>query len=203
MHLTKRFEDALVFASHVHTDQLRKGTEIPYVAHLLSVAALVLEQGGGEDEAIAALLHDAVEDRGVEVNDIRARFGAEVARIVEACSDSFEKDPNNKLPWKTRKDDYLRRLPAEPRSALLVSAADKLHNARTILADHRRVGEKVWARFKASKNEILWYYDSLVSIFKTVDCPGNLVEELERVVAELKRISDAEQVGDAGSTGRG
>jgi len=89
MHLTKRFEDAFVFASHVHVGQLRKGTEIPYVAHLLSVTALVLEQGGGEDEAIAALLHDAVEDRGVEVNDMRARFGDEVARIVEACSDSF------------------------------------------------------------------------------------------------------------------
>jgi (p)ppGpp synthase/HD superfamily hydrolase len=171
MHLTKRFEDAFVFASHVHTGQLRKGTEIPYAAHLLSVTALVLENGGGEDEAIAALLHDAVADRGVEVNDIRARFGDEVARIVKACSDSFEKDPKNKLPWKTRKIEYLRRLPTEPRSALLVSSADKLHNARAILADHRRVGEKVWARFNASKNEIL----STVILMSLVFTPKNKV----------------------------
>ncbi len=195
MCLTKRFEDAIVFATHVHTGQLRKGTEIPYIAHLLSVTALVLENGGGEDEAIAGLLHDAVEDRGVGVNDIRARFGDKVAGIVEACSDSFEKDPGEKLPWKTRKTEYLRHLPSEPRSGLLVSAADKLHNARTILADYRAVGEKLWDRFNASKEDILWYYSSLVSVFKKVDCPRGLAEELERVVTELKRISTAEMGG--------
>jgi (p)ppGpp synthase/HD superfamily hydrolase len=189
MRLTKRFEDALVFACHVHTSQLRKGTDIPYIAHLLSVSALVLEHGGGEDEAVAALLHDAVEDRGVEVDDIRARFGDEVANIVEACSDSFEKDPNHKPPWKIRKERYLHHLAAKSRGALLVSAADKLHNARAILSDRYQVGEELWGRFNAGQREILWYYDSLVSEFKKADFLKPLAEDLERVVAELKQVS--------------
>jgi (p)ppGpp synthase/HD superfamily hydrolase len=200
IHLTKRFEEALVFASHVHTGHLRKKTEIPYIAHLLSVAAIVLEHGGGENEAIAALLHDAVEDRGVGVDDISARFGPEVASIVKGCTDSFEKDPKNKLPYSARKKAYLERLPTESRSALTVSAADKLHNARAILEDYYAIGSKIWARFNGSNEEILWYYSSLVSIFKRVDCPQRLVDELERVVAELIQLSDAEQVERKGSS---
>jgi (p)ppGpp synthase/HD superfamily hydrolase len=193
MDLTNRFDEALVFASKAHNGQFRKGTNIPYVAHLLSVTALVLENGGGEDEAIGALLHDVVEDCGVELNDIGTRFGPEVGRIVEACSDSFEKDPKKKAPWIIRKENYLRRLPTESRSALLVSAADKLHNSRAILADCRLIGDDIWGRFNASKKEILFYYKALVSIFKSTDCPRGLVNELERVVVELERLSCAEQ----------
>ena len=189
MNLTNSFDEALVFASQAHKGQLRKGTTIPYITHVLSVAALVLENGGGEDEAIGALLHDTVEDCGVELKEINLRFGLEVGRIVKACSDSFEKDPSRKAPWIIRKENYLRRLPTESQSALLVSAADKLHNARAILADYRLKGDGLWDRFNARKEEILFYYSSLVSIFKTVDCPGSLVNELDRVVAELQQLS--------------
>jgi (p)ppGpp synthase/HD superfamily hydrolase len=193
MSLTKRFDEALVFAAEVHNGQLRKGTAIPYIAHLLSVTALVLENGGSEDEAVAALLHDAVEDCGVELKDISARFGPEVGCIVEACTDSFEKDPRKKAAWIVRKRNYLQRLAAEPRSVLLVSLSDKLHNSRAILEDYRIIGDKIWARFNASKEEILYYYESLLSIFQRMDCPGKLVDEFKRVVTEIEHLAHPEQ----------
>jgi (p)ppGpp synthase/HD superfamily hydrolase len=185
--LTGRFERALAMACDVHKGQFRKGTAIPYVSHLLAVAGIVLEHGGGEDEAIAALLHDSVEDRGGEelLGKIDAQFGRTVAEIVAGCSDSF--DPDNKPDWLVRKQHYLAHLVEAPVSVRLVSAADKLHNARSIVADHRRIGDRLWSRFNADKTLQRWYYQSLVDVFRnTRTCP-TLVDELERVVNELSR----------------
>ena len=129
--LTNRFEDALQYAARLHANQKRKGTDIPYISHLLAVTALVLEDGGDEDQAIAALLHDAVEDQGgfKRLEEIRSRYGSTVAMIVDGCTDSYQVP---KLPWRERKESYLRRLPTEPNEVMRVSLADKLHNANTI-----------------------------------------------------------------------
>ena len=187
--LTRRFDDALLYASHVHGGQKRKATEIPYIAHLLGVASLVLEDGGDEDEAIAALLHDAGEDQGgaPRVADIRARFGDRVADIVAACSDSDVVDPRKKPPWRNRKRKYLAHLRAYPPDVLRVSVADKLHNARAILADYRQHGNALWKRFNAGRDDQLWYYRSLVDRFRQMR-PGRLTDELARVVGELDRL---------------
>lgn len=191
MQLTKRFEDALIFALAAHDGQLRKGTKIPYASHLLAVASIVLDYGGNEDEAIAALLHDGVEDRGVRPEEIRARFGDEVANIVVACSDSLEKDPNNKADWRLRKETYLKHLKTAPPPVLLVSAADKLHNVRSIVKDLLEIGPKVWARFKGGKDGSLWYYETLVKTFKARGEHRMLVDELARTVAELQRSASS------------
>lgn len=183
--LTQRFEDALVYATQAHAGVFRKETAVPYVSHLLAVCAMVLESGGTEDEGIAALLHDAVEDAGGKgrLADIRARFGERVAEIVEGCSDT---DETPKPPWRARKERYLRRLRSDADTATLrVSLADKLHNARSILRDHRAIGEAVWQRFSAGPAEQLWYFDSLVAVFRERS-PGPMVEELAEVVAEIK-----------------
>jgi (p)ppGpp synthase/HD superfamily hydrolase len=166
LHLTKRFEDALIFALAAHDGQFRKGTEIPYASHLLAVASIVMDYGGEEDEAIAALLHDCVEDRGVRPEEIRARFGEEIKSIVVACSDSLEEDPDDKPDWRPRKEAYLEHLKTAPPPVLLVSAADKLHNVRSIVKDFLEIGHAVWTRFKGGKDGSLWYYESLVNIFK-------------------------------------
>jgi GTP pyrophosphokinase len=182
--LTARFEDALIYATRLHAAQTRKGTGIPYISHLMSVAALVLEHGGDEDETIAGLLHDAVEDQGGQptLREIRARFGERVASIVFACTDA---DVLPKPPWRQRKEAYLTHLQQADASVRLVSAADKLHNARAILADYRVLGDELWTRFNSSKAENLWYYRSLVEVLSTAG--GNaLVEELRRVVEELE-----------------
>jgi GTP pyrophosphokinase len=187
--LTKRFEDALIFALDKHAGHLRKDTEIPYVSHLLAVASIVMDYGGNEDAAIAALLHDCVEDCGVDPNRIRARFGDEVANIVVACSDSLEKDPKHKPDWRPRKEAYLKHLKSAPPPVLLVSAADKLHNVRSIVKDFLEVGHEVWARFKGGKDGSLWYYESLVEIFKQRGEHRSLVDELARTVAELQILA--------------
>jgi len=165
--LTRRFDMAVQFASGLHHNQSRKGTHIPYIAHLMSVAALVLEAGGNEDQAIAALLHDAVEDQGglPTLDTIRRLFGDRVADRVLECSDSDSSDPNKKAPWHERKQAYLEHLKAASPDALLVSAADKLHNARDILACYRELGDEVWSRFnkKAGKEDQLRYYRALVT----------------------------------------
>jgi (p)ppGpp synthase/HD superfamily hydrolase len=185
--LTGRFEHALALACDVHKGQLRKGTAIPYVSHLLAVAGIVLEHGGGEDEAIAALLHDSVEDRGGEklLAEIEVQFGKPVAEIVAGCSDSF--DPDNKPDWLVRKQCYLAQLAKAPVSVRLVSAADKLHNARSIVADHRQIGDRLWSRFNADKTLQRWYYQSLVDVFRKTDTCPSLLDELERAVSELTR----------------
>lgn len=183
----RRFSEALEYAAKKHATQLRKGTRIPYVSHVMAAASLVLEHGGGEDEAIAALLHDIPEDCGgrAALDEIRGRFGKAVARIVEGCKDSFEKP---KPPWRRRKEKYLAHLATASKSVLLVSAADKVHNARSILSDYREQGEKLWKRFNAGSGGQLWYYRQLVKAFRARGS-SPLVDELDRVVTELERLT--------------
>jgi (p)ppGpp synthase/HD superfamily hydrolase len=182
--LTDRFKDALCYAMDLHKRQLRKGTSIPYAAHLLAVAATVIENGGDEEQAIAALLHDAVEDQGglPRLEEIRSKYGGRVADIVISCTDSYE-DPEP--PWKERKMEYLASIPGKRRDAIVVSLADKLHNARAILADYRRIGEDLWGRFKGGREGTLWYYRSIVNEFKNIDSSA-LTFELELAVAALE-----------------
>jgi (p)ppGpp synthase/HD superfamily hydrolase len=185
--LTKRFEQALKYASVLHARQLRKGTQVPYVAHLLATAAIALEHGASEDEAIAALLHDAVEDQGGKrtLAAIRRKFGPVVADIVEGCTDT---DQQPKPPWRPRKQAYLAHLRRAPASVRLVSAADKLHNARSTVSDLREHGARVWDRFSAGPDEQLWYYESLVATFRRLG-PRALATELALVVAEMRALA--------------
>lgn len=186
--LGPRFSTALSYAAELHGSQLRKGTLIPYVAHLLAVAATVIEYGGDEDQAIAALLHDAVEDQGgrEQLERIRHRFGERVAAIVEACTDSFEQG-EHKEEWRQRKEKYLAAIAGKPRDALLVSAADKLHNATAILEDYRVEGEALWPRFKGGR-ESLWYYASLVDALRG-RADARLHRRLEAAVRELHALA--------------
>jgi (p)ppGpp synthase/HD superfamily hydrolase len=189
--LTNRFDRALLYATHVHGGQVRKGTNTPYVAHLLAVAATVLEYGGDEDLAIAALLHDSVEDQGgrARLDDVRNRFGKRVARIVEACSDSLANTAKGerKAPWRERKEAYVADLWKAGKDILSVSLADKVHNARAILRDLRKpdVGEKVWARFNVPKKQTLWYYRSLADTF-CERLSNQLSKELREIVEVLE-----------------
>jgi (p)ppGpp synthase/HD superfamily hydrolase len=181
------FEVALGFAARLHSAQRRKGTDIPYVAHLLAVASLVLEHGGTEEEAIAALLHDAIEDQGGQATrEVIARmFGEKVAAIVQGCSDT---DVVPKPPWRARKEAYVAHVRRAPPSVRLVSAADKLHNARSILANYRELGDELWSRFNGGKEGTLWYYRALVGAYRASG-ESTLVDELERVVVELERLA--------------
>jgi len=189
--LTQRFVDALAYAAELHLDQSRKGSEVCYLGHLLGVCSLVLEEGGNEDQAIAALLHDAGEDRGGEAQlvEIGERYGDNVTAIVRACSDTLLED---KPDWKTRKTEYLdhlERLDDDTRaSVLLVSLADKLFNARAILRDHDSVGESVWHRFTAGRDEQLWYYRSLSDKFKRLAPDIRMTGELEEAVKRLELL---------------
>jgi (p)ppGpp synthase/HD superfamily hydrolase len=198
--LTDRFDRALLYASHVHGGQVRKGTTTPYVAHLLAVAATVLEYGGDEDLAIAALLHDSVEDQGgkARLNDVRNRFGERVARIVEGCSDSLADTGKGepKADSKTRKEAYLAHLREADEDTLRVSLADKVHNARAILRDLRKsdVGETIWSRFSQPKEQTLWYYRSLAKAF-CEQLPGQLSDELREIVEVLEASSSAQPAG--------
>ena len=193
--LSPTFTKALEYAAELHADQKRKGTApIPYVGHLLGVASLVLEHGGTETEAIAALLHDALEDRphdGRTEREIADRFGPEVLRIVQACTDSVgPDDPRDASTWHARKRQYVAHVAVMADDAALVSLADKLHNARKILLDLREVGDSVWGRFKATKDDTLWYYEKLAEAFQN-RLPGHvLAEELERTVEEMQRVSE-------------
>jgi (p)ppGpp synthase/HD superfamily hydrolase len=182
--LTRRFEEALVYASQIHGGQKRKGTEIPYIGHLLAVASLVIEDGGEEDEAIAALLHDAVEDQGgkARLEDIRARFGGTVAAIVEGCTDA---DTIPKPPFLVRKRRYIAHLRSARAEVLRVAAADKLHNARAILSDFRREGDRAFERFNTDKAGTLWFYAGVANVLCERKA-GELAEELRRVVTELR-----------------
>ena len=163
--LTSTFEKALTYAHRAHAGQVRKGSGVPYISHLLAVAALVLEAGGSEIEAIGALLHDAVEDQGgrERLDEIQKEFGPEVAAIVEGCSDAFE---SPKPEWWERKRKYLAHLPEASPSVIKVSVADKLHNARTFLADYREIGEALWSRFKTGKEGMLWYYQEIIQVYR-------------------------------------
>jgi (p)ppGpp synthase/HD superfamily hydrolase len=201
--LTTRFTQVVDYARQVHVG-LRKGTQVPYIAHLLGVASLVLGECGHvpfpvtEDMVIAALLHDAVEDEGglPRLRDIEANFGNKVARIVEGCTDSFEEDLNKKQEWGLRKASYIKRLRderEESEGTLLVSAADKLYNARAILEDYREIGDAVWKRFKRGRNEQLWYFEELIKVYDE-RCPNwRMVQELKRTVKQLAQISATEK----------
>jgi (p)ppGpp synthase/HD superfamily hydrolase len=194
--LSRRFDLALQFASGLHQRQVRKGTDVPYIAHLISVCALVLENGGDEDQTIAALLHDAMEDQGgLPTLAVIARlFGPRVAAIVRECSDSESSDPAHKLPWHQRKQAYLDHLRQASPDALLITAADKLHNARDILACYREMGDDLWGRFNpdASKTDHLRYYRALVRSFQErPESPKVLVDELDRAVTELEALASS------------
>jgi GTP pyrophosphokinase len=195
--LSRRFSQALVFAARLHASQKRKGTDIPYISHLLAVASLVLEHGGTEDEAIAALLHDAIEDQGANyqggvpaLREETCRFGESVVAIVNGCTDA-EVDP--KPPWLDRKKAYIAHLQRASKSVLLVSVCDKLHNARAILMDLRREGAAMFKRFNATKEETLWYYRELVDAFRQAGAPADLVDELGRAVRDLKVLAGRKQ----------
>ncbi len=183
----QRYGKALAYAAEKHAGQKRKGTRIPYISHPMAVASLVLEYGGSEDEVIAALLHDVAEDCGGQeaLDEIRLRFGMGVAAIVEGCSDTLE---TPKPKWKPRKETYIDNLREAHRSVRIVAAADKLHNARSILRDFRSEGEDVWKRFSAPKEDVLWYYGAVT---RALEARGlsPLLEELDRAVGELVRES--------------
>lgn len=185
--LSNRFDEAFLYAHEAHRNQLRKKTNRPYISHLMGVASLVLQYGGDEEQAIAALLHDVVEDCGgaPRLMEIRKKFGERVARIVDGCTDS-DQDP--KPPWLERKQRYLERVRGEPEEVLLVSAADKLYNMREILMDLREYGPGVWERFKGKRDGSLWYYHGLIEAVQG-RAPHALVAELERTVVELEQAS--------------
>ncbi len=185
MKIGPRFAEAVALASRLHADQVRKGTAIPYVAHLLAVAAIVLEHDGDEDQAIAGLLHDVIEDCGAEHEaSIAARFGSRVAAIVRGCTDA-EVQP--KPPWRARKEAYLVHLASADPDVLLVSAADKLHNARSIVSDVRTHGPSVFGRFKTGREGTVWYYTELASLFTRL-MPGPLARDLADTVALMRAL---------------
>lgn len=189
MTLSFRFEEALAYAARAHRQHVRKGTSVPYVSHLLGVASLALEHGADEEQAIAALLHDAVEDQGgaPRLDDIRRIFGERVASIVSGCTDA---DVEPKPPWRPRKEAYLAHLPGAPAEILLVSACDKLHNARAIVRDLREHGAALWSRFTGGRDGTLWYYRALVDAYrKAGSVDHSLVDELDRTVAEMERLA--------------
>jgi (p)ppGpp synthase/HD superfamily hydrolase len=188
--LSERFDDALAYASDLHRTQTRKGGDIPYLGHLLSVAGLVIEGGGTETQAIAGLLHDAVEDQGGApvLVEIERRFGPDVATIVRECSDT---DQVPKPPWKARKKAYVEHLHYASEATLLVSLADKVDNARAILRDYRTDGPALWQRFSQhDPQEHLWYYRALLAVFKSKNGTW-LVDELDRVLGELENLVTA------------
>ena len=189
--LSAQFSEALRSAAELHAKQSRKGTAIPYIAHLLSVTSIALHYGADEDEAIAALLHDSIEDAPHDLgadwvrNWLRFRFGARVLSIVEGCTDS---DVSPKL-WRKRKEAYVARLPKQSASVLLVSASDKLHNAGAILSDFRDIGDRLWKRFnpEAGRDGTIGYYRGLVSAYKAAGHHQRLVGELDTVVIQIER----------------
>ena len=171
--LTDRFDDAFHYAHRLHRAQMRKGTPIPYISHLMTVAALVIEHGGNEDQAIGALLHDAAEDQGgaETLEEIRGRFGDAVAEIVSDCTDAWTEP---KPDWRPRKEAYLAKLPSTPQQSLLVSLADKTHNAEAILFDYRVLGDPLWQRFNGGAKGTRWYYGALADVFSHT-MPGQIV----------------------------
>lgn len=192
--LTARYREALLYCLDLHGRDTRKAKPVPYVAHLLSVSALVLEDGGNEDEAIAALLHDALEDHPETASrkEIGDRFGSRVLDLVEACTDTpSDYAGGEKPPWRMRKEAYLAHLRHASAGAIRVALADKLHNGREVLADYRRQGDALWGRFNAPKEDQLWFYRSLVVAFRQGGATGYLIEELERMVSELETLAGA------------
>lgn len=190
--LGSRFLRAFLFAAEKHSGQTRKASTIPYIAHLMGVASLVLEAGGDEDLAIAALLHDVVEDCGgvPMLKEVRRRFGPRVAKVVDGCTDA---DIYPKPPWRERKEKYIRRLKQEGPDTRLVSAADKLNNVRSILSDYRVLGDSVWSRFNGGRDGTLWYYRTLRDEFLR-HTPNRITRDLELAVCELETLVQASPI---------
>lgn len=192
--LTGRFADAVGVAARLHATQVRNGTTIPYLSHLLGTCAIALEYGADEDQAIAALLHDTIEDCDPRVARPEVdRFGPVVRVLVEACTDT---DVSPKPPWRERKEAYLARIAHEASGALLVSASDKLHNARAIVADLHQFGPTVWTRFNPESDQ-LWYYRSLVEAYRANrQCNPALIRELDRTVTEMEQFREPTDLPD-------
>jgi (p)ppGpp synthase/HD superfamily hydrolase len=189
--LTGQFSKALIYAELKHHNQVRKGGDIPYIGHLLTVAGLVINDSGSEAQAIAALLHDAVEDAGgpETLTEIRANFGEDVARIVDECSDT---DETPKPPWRDRKQRYINHLARVGDDTILVSVADKLDNARSMLRDYHTHGPSLWQRFTVKDpNDHLWYYGELLKAYRSRGCTSWMVDELDRVIDELRRLVES------------
>lgn len=195
--LGPRFPKAFLFALEKHRGQRRKASGIPYIAHLMGVASLVLEAGGDEDLAIAALLHDVVEDCGGKkmLEEVRRRFGNRVAAIVDGCTDAYR---TPKPEWRERKENYIGRLRNEDHDTRLVSAADKLNNVRSILSDYREVKESIWSRFNGGRDGTLWYYRTLRDEFLR-DQPNRITRDFELAVNELEGLTAAEAGTDLNS----
>lgn len=184
--LVEPFERGLEFAAKRHKGHLRKGTSIPYIAHLLQVAGIVMEYGGNEVQAVAALLHDVVEDQKATLVEVREDFGPEIATIVEGCSDT---DQAEKEEWWQRKRTYIEAIAKKGPEVRLVSAADKLHNARAILKDYRTDGDAVFQRFKGKKAGTIWYYRALIDAFRATNTEEALIDELNRTLTEIERLA--------------
>ena len=196
MLLSDRFKNALTMTFKLHRRQFRKGTRIPYVAHLLAVTSIILENGGSENEAIAGLLHDAIEDQardGKTREEIRSKFGEAVLKTVEECTDGAAHPRDGTLGnWKLRKEEYLAHIPDATGSACLVSGADKIHNLQSILRDLVANGEELWGRFTGGKDGTVWYYCELAKAFrKSGKLPGLMMEELDSLVGELNSMLGA------------
>jgi (p)ppGpp synthase/HD superfamily hydrolase len=191
--LSSSFIVALEYAAIVHNGQPKKKTSIPYISHLLAVCALVLENGGKEKVAIAALLHDTLEDHPKKVSrkELRRIFGDKVGAIVEGCTDTPAnyRGGKKKSSWRERKTKYIKRLRHESPAVCLVALADKLHNVRAILADYKEIGDKLWPRFNAGKKKQLWFFGELVKVFQKKRVPTRMLREFEQVVAELECLA--------------
>ena len=192
MKFSDKFTNALSFTATLHNGQLRKGTQIPYISHLLSVSVIVMRNGGDEEQVIAALLHDSVEDQGgiTLLSDIESKFGARVAKIVRQCSDSFEKP---KPPWDQRKKAYVASIAHKSDDAILISMADKADNAHTILNNYRKIGEKLWELFRGGREGTLWYYRACVDAFGNRS-NSDLYQELADLVSQIEDIAAGGQI---------
>ncbi len=187
--ITPRFSQAVSLAIQAHDGDFRKGTTIPYISHPLAVASIALEYGADEDQAIAALLHDAIEDGGKEYAQlIEAQFGQRVLYLVEGCTDGVPDAQGKKADWHERKRSYLQHLKQAHDDVLLISGADKLHNARAIVSDLKSVGQIVFERFSTKKDGTLWYYESLADIFEARKAPmAKPIRETVNEILEMTR----------------
>ena len=189
VYLSDKFFQAMAYATEAHKNQVRKSTNIAYISHPFGVASLILEAGGDEDQAIAGLLHDVAEDCGGEprLAEITELFGERVAKIVRGCSDSLVADEGEKAPWKERKQDHLDHLKSADADILIVTAADKTHNARAIATDIQSIGDEVWKRFNATKVDILWYYDSMYAALSDSGVTSKLLNPLKAAISIMQK----------------
>ncbi|MEY2672842.1 MAG: hypothetical protein RLZZ508_719 [Actinomycetota bacterium] len=190
IHLTDNFHKAMKFANKMHKDDARKSTTIPYICHPIGVASLVLEAGGDEEQVIAALLHDVAEDCGGEkaLAKIRKKFGPRVESIVRGCSDSLTEDPEKKAPWKNRKDAHIKHLADTSSDVLIVTAADKTHNARSIVTDLQIHKEELWKRFNSDRESIIWYYEEIYKVLESREVTKTLLFPLKNAIDAMKAL---------------